>query len=72
MADFRRTASKGLPLRPWQVRVGLLGHAFRAVVGKLGRFQRETFSETEIFLPGRDTQSVHLKDSRSNSCSVSR
>ena len=39
----------------------------KAVTGKLGRFQRETFSEIENFVPGRDMQSVRLKDSGANS-----
>jgi hypothetical protein len=38
----------------------------RAVAGKLGRFQEETFSQIEIFVPGRDMQPVHLNDSGTN------
>jgi hypothetical protein len=29
-------------------------HTYRAVAGKLGRFQEEIFTQIETFVPGRD------------------
>ena len=37
--------------------------AGREVAGKLGGIQRETFAQNEIFVPGRDIETVHLNDS---------